>query len=208
MRRFILLAAVVGCIKTTSLWAQADKAPPEDPAHEQLRTFRQGIQDAFSKRDIDRLLEHLHPDVVVIWQNGEINRGRDAVKAYYQRMLLNENSRLETMTADLDVSELSIFYGKEKNTAIAFGTMEDSYKVRKSGFEFNLHSRWTTTLVKEGDRWLIVSAQASGNVFENEVLSLAIKKTTYWSAGIMLTAGVILGGIGGFFIRRRKHRTS
>ena len=39
--------------------------------------------------DIDAMLSRMAPKVVITWQNGEVCRGRDAVKAFYARMAAN-----------------------------------------------------------------------------------------------------------------------
>src|SRR2546425_7528922 len=112
MKRWILALLIGECLLAGPVYCQANKSPPEDPAHDQLRAVRKGLEEAFNKRDIDRLVQFLHPNVVVIWQNGEVNRGRDQVRAYYQRMLLDKNGIVESLMVDLDVAELSILYGK------------------------------------------------------------------------------------------------
>jgi hypothetical protein len=55
-------------------------APGAEAALKEIGDLRAGLVDAFNKRDIDKLLSYLHPDVVVTWQNSEISKGREASK--------------------------------------------------------------------------------------------------------------------------------
>ena len=72
---------------TKQVAAAAEDKNKEDPAHEELRALRKGLVEAIQKNDVDDLLTYLDPDVVVTWQNGEVSRKPDGVKAYYDRMM-------------------------------------------------------------------------------------------------------------------------
>jgi hypothetical protein len=143
----------------------------------------------------------MHPNVAITWQNAEVSRGRDGARAYYQRMLLDKNSVVESLTVNLTVDELAHIFGG--STAVAFGSLGDQYKLR-DGMEFNLDSRWSATLVKEGGKWLIASAHGSANVFDNSVMRLALKKVMYWAGGGGLVVGLLVGVVGTLFLKRRR----
>jgi ketosteroid isomerase-like protein len=188
-------------------WNQAgraqEKKAAEDPAHEELRQVKAGLEDAFNKRDIKKMLEFLHPEVIVIWQNGEVSKGHKQVEDYYQRMLLNKDSVVDTITAHVEVPELSMLLGKDKTVAESWGTLGDKYKLR-DGKKFDLNSHWSATLVKDGKRWLIVNAHLSANVFENQVMLLAIKQTAMWIGGGAAIAGLLMGILVTLFLKRKK----
>jgi ketosteroid isomerase-like protein len=207
MKKLLILLAAWGVTGSAPLWAQDQKAAPEDPVHNELRIVRDGMTETFNKRDIDGLLQYLHPNVVVTWQNSEVSRGHEGVREYYDRMLLGPNRRVETLSAELEVAELAILYGKDKSTAVAFGTLGDKYRA-KNGLDFNLNSRWSATLVKDGNRWLIVNAHASGNVFNNELLHLALRSMAWWTGGIAAVAGIAVGVIVALVINRRRRATA
>ena len=57
--------------------------------------------------------------------------------------------------------------------------------------EFDLVSKWTSTLVKENDRWLVASFQASTNMFDNGVSDMRLK----WNSIKMGGGGLLLGGL-------------
>jgi ketosteroid isomerase-like protein len=176
----------------------SSQAPPKDEAvHNELRALRDGLIDAMNKGDIDRELAYMHPNVVVTWHNAEVSRGRDGVRAYLTRMLSGPNKVVSSYSATVDVDELTILYGG--NTGISFGNAFEHFKLH-DGKMLDLPARWSATLVKDGDKWLIASLHASDNLFDNPLLAIA-KRTAYWGCGVALVVGLIAGlAIG----RRRK----
>jgi hypothetical protein len=119
-------------------------------------------------------------------------------------MLLDENSIVKEINADLQVDELAILHGGD--TAIAWGTLGDKYKLR-AGDEFAMNSRWSATLVKQGDQWLVASAHASVDAFNNEILRQAAGKIALWVGGGALALGIVLGVVAAAFMKLRR-RTS
>jgi ketosteroid isomerase-like protein len=176
----------------------SSQAPPKDEAvHNELRALRDGLLDAMNKGDIERELSYMHPNVVVTWHNAEVSRGRDGVRAYLTRMLSGPNRIVTSFSATVNVDELTILYGG--NTGISFGSAIEDFKLN-DGKTLDLPARWSATLVKEGDKWLIASLHASDNLFDNPVLAMA-KRTGYWAGGGGLVLGLIVGS---FLTRRRK----
>jgi hypothetical protein len=181
--------------------AASPAADPADPRHDELRAFRTAVVKTVNERDIDGLLKHLHPNVVVVWQNAEISRGHQGVRDYYLKTLGGPNAVLESYTIDPpDVKELTDFYGP--NTGISYGTTTSHFKF-KNGNTFDLHGPWSATLVKDNDRWQIVAFHASAGLFDNPVLAAATK-TIYWAAGIAGAAGLILGAAVTAFLKRKR----
>jgi ketosteroid isomerase-like protein len=161
----------------------------EDPAHNELRALRDGLLAAMNSGDIDTQIKFLHPNVVVTFQNAEIARGREGVKAYYNKMTSGSNKIVESFHVSVNVDELTILYGGD--TGISFGSSVESFKLT-SGLNFDLKGRWTITLVKENGQWLIASLHASTNLFDNPLLNLA-KRSAYWIGGVCLLVGIVVG---------------
>lgn len=183
------------CAAVVPVAAQAP--PPSDEAvHNELRALRDGLLDAMSKGDIERELTYLHPNVVVTWHNAEVSRGRDGVRTYLNRMLTGPDKVVESYKADVTVDELTILYGGD--IGVSFGSGVEHFKMT-SGRTFDLPARWSATLVKEGDRWLIANLHVSDNLFDNPLLNMA-KRTAGWVGGIGLALGLIIG----FFLGRRR----
>jgi ketosteroid isomerase-like protein len=193
------LIAALMFLPLVALSASSQAPPPKDEAvHNELRALRDGLIDAMNKGDIDRELAFMHPNVVVTWHNAEVSRGRDGVRAYLTRMLSGPNKVVSSYSATVDVDELTILYGG--STGISFGSAIEHFKLN-DGRMLDLPARWSATVVKDGDKWLIASLHASDNLFDNPLLALA-KRTAYWAGG----AALVVGLIAGFAIGRRRKR--
>ena len=177
--------------------------PPEDPAHAQLRALRDDLVDAMNKRDLNRLLSHLHPDVVVTWQNAEVSRKPEGVRTYIARMLDGPNSVVETFSTAPTVDELTILYGGD--AGVAFGSSRDSFRLR-SGQSFDLTSRWTATVVNDGESWKIAAFHSSASLFDNPLLAAA-QRWAMTGAVVALVAGFGIGFLISRIGQRRSQRT-
>jgi uncharacterized protein (TIGR02246 family) len=205
MRR--LLLALLTCFLvfggTLAKTAPTETKTPEkeDPIHEELRAIHKAIIEAHNKNDIDAMLKYVHKDAVATWQNGVTKRGHDGIRAFHNEMLNGPNSTLLKETTKIDWDDLSIIHGG--HTVVAFGKMTNHFELR-DGMQFDLDSRCTVTLVKEGGKWLLTSFQAGANIFDNSVLHLAVRKTMYWTAGIAGGAGLLFGIIGMLVVGRMR----
>jgi ketosteroid isomerase-like protein len=190
MKRWMAFLIFGVLISGWPLVAQEPTGKPEDPAHNELRAVRDDVIKCFKQHDIDGILKHAHKNVVVIWQNGERNRGPAEVKGFYDRVMAGGQSVVASLDSKLEVDDLAVLY--PPNTAVAYGTLDDHYTLR-DGMVFDLHSRWTATLVKEDNRWLISSFQAGTNMFDNGVLNVILKKEALYVGGIAGAIGILVG---------------
>jgi hypothetical protein len=167
----------------------------EDPAHQELRTIKEAMVKAFNARDYAGFLRYLHPNVVATWQNSEVARHPAGVEAFMRKMSEGDAKVVERVQADLKVDELTSLY-LDKNTGVAFGAVDQDFEFA-SGKHLQLTSRWTATFVKENGHWLLVAFHVSANIFDNPIITLAVKKTALGmgvgSALIGLIAGWMLG---------------
>lgn len=193
-RRIMALAAAAATLACSGPRVAGQDADPsaEDPAHDELRALRDEAVDAFKKRDIDRLLACLHPDVVVVPQNAEIFRGHAGVRDFHKRMSEGDNRTVVSQETEFEVADLSILYGDD--TAVAFGTIHDHF-VLSGGMEFDLTSKWTATMVKSDGKWLVASFQATANMFDNGVSQLMLKwNSAKFGGGGLLIGALVAGG--------------
>lgn len=168
----------------------------EDPAHNELRALRDGLIDAIKKGDLERELSYLHPNVVITWQNAEVSRGREGVRKYLDRMLKGPDAIVDNFSIDLNVDELTILYGGD--TGISFGTSKEHVAL-KNGSPIDYNGRWSATLVKEGGQWLVASAHASTNLFENPFIGM-FKRVASIAGAVSI---IIAIGLGYWFGRSR-----
>lgn len=175
--------------------------PVEDPAHAELRALRDGLVDAVNKKDVEALLRHLHPDVVVTWQNAEVSRKPEGVRAYLVRMLQGTDRMVDDFSTNVAVDELTILHGGD--TGISFGSSRDHFKLR-SGQSFDLNSRWSATVVRHDGRWVVGAFHASVNLFDNPLLVGSQRLALGGSIGALIV-GIVLGYLMG---RRRGRRAA
>lgn len=189
MRHRIAFAVCLSALLVPSVRAQEK----EDPVHAELRTVRDDLINAVNNNDRDALIKQLHPNVTVTWMNGEVSRGPEEVKAYYDKMMSGPNKIVQTIQVYPKVDRLSDMYG---DTALSYGSSDDHFKLT-SGLEFDVHSRWSAVLVKHEGKWKVAQFQAGANLFDNPLLNAA-KKTAIWAS---ILAGVV--GLGAGFLAAR-----
>lgn len=189
----------------------AAMSPDAEATHNALRALRESLLDAWTRRDMDALLTHVDPNVVVTWQNGEVSRGPEGIRKFYSEVMAGPNKLISDISSTLTVDELSILHGD--NTAIAFGSIHDDFTLSRgiaraavlgSGDKFSMDSRWTATIVKKDGQWRLASYHVSVDAFSNSILSkaIAMAKQTALMAAI---GGLLLGAIVTWlFMRRRK----
>ncbi|HZN67114.1 MAG TPA: nuclear transport factor 2 family protein [Tepidisphaeraceae bacterium] len=166
--------------------------------------LRAELVDAFNKGDMDRLLSHLDPDVVVTWQNAEVCRGPQAVRAFYERMMVGPDRVVRRISASPTVDDRHVYDG---SWAVSWGNMHDEFELNDgSGFRFD--SRFTATIARRGDAWKVVAFHASVNAFDNAILGIAAKKAGTWAGIGGAVVGLVVGAIIGLILGRRRRAGS
>jgi SnoaL-like domain len=171
---------------------------PENPAHQDLREMRDGLLAAMDKGDLEGTLKFLETNVVITWQNAEVSRGHDGVRAYYNRIMTGPNKIVNSFSCTIHPDELTILYGD--NMGICYGSSDEHYQLT-NGRELNVKGRWTATLVKENGHWLVASLHCSTDLFDNVMLNFA-KKAAWIASVVGLGIGVLLGLLLGLLRRR------
>ena len=70
---------------------QAAVAP--EALHNELRKMRDDMLAAIARGDFEAILPYLHPNVVFTPMNGEVSRGPQAIRAYFDKMLKAPSGR-------------------------------------------------------------------------------------------------------------------
>jgi hypothetical protein len=182
MRRSLVLglAALWIAFLSSPAWTQDSKKDDDKKALEaELDKFREDLFHAFNKEDYKGMLEkYVHKDVIATWQDGTTSRGHQGVLDEFAKL----KKFIAKMQVDPNTDERLILKDDKKLTVIASGNMKDVYDLNR-GEKVALKSRWQATLVKDNDKWVLVSFSASTNAFENEVVDLYLKGTQYlWGA--------------------------
>jgi len=166
----------------TTLSAQA--AEPNADVHQALRQLKTTMSKALNERDVNTIVANVTPDIVFTTMNGDVAHGRDQIRAYFDKMMNAPGHVVKNLTTSFDADALTVLYGGD--TGVAWGSSNDHYELT-TGQVFDIHGRWSCTLVKEGDRWLIANFHYSANIFDNPVLS----KTKSYLTGAAVAAAVV-----------------
>ena len=188
----ILLPMLFVLAASTLLQASAiaDPADPRAADRQALIKVFQEIEAGINDQNIDRMVAQMTPDATVTWLNGEVSRGHDEIRAYYQRMVKGPDRILNKYTTAAKLGAHARFFG---DVAVADGTMQDAFfpVARKP---FTLSSNWTSTSAKINGEWKVVSLHLSANVFNNNLLDEAKSAAKLAAAGGAL-GGLVLAGL-------------
>lgn len=174
--------------------AQAAAAPEADEAiHMQLRAMRAAVEAGFNTGDVEAIIAHLHDSVVFTTMNSDTVKGPQGVRDYFSAMMEGPDKVVEEISISFEADDLTTLY--RGDTGIAVGNSKAHYRLA-SGMEFDVEARWTATIVRENQDWLIAAFHYSTNMFDNPVLT-KLKNTGLWyGAGgglLLLLAGLALG---------------
>ena len=179
--------------------AQPARPVTENDPTAAITALRTELVDSFNKGDVNRLLVHVDPDVVVTWQNAEVCRGPEAVRKYYDRMMTGPDRVVTRLSANPVVDDRHV-YG---DWAVSWGNLHDTY-VLKDGSEFKFDSRFTATIARRGSEWKVTSFHASINAFENPILGIVARRVGVWTGVIVGLVALAAGGMGGYLVARRR----
>jgi ketosteroid isomerase-like protein len=168
--------------------------------HDELRAVRDKIVEAVNQQNINSLLSHLHPDVVVVWQDGVTSRGHDGVRKYYNDNLGGPDAVLESYTVEPQIDELTLLHGDD--TGVSFGRILCHFKF-KSGREFDLDGPFSATLVRQNGEWKIAGFHASAGLFDNPLL-MATKQMLVIGCIAAAAIGLVVGAAVVAIFKRRK----
>ncbi len=152
---------------------------PDAATHNALRQLKATMEKALNDRDLNAIVANVDPNVVFTTMNGDVCRGPQQIRAYFDKMLNAPGHIVKDVKVAFEVDQLTTLYGGD--TGVAYGSSNDHY-VLTDGKTFDIRGRWTCTMVKNGDRWVIAAFHYSANVFDNPILDRY--KRVIWQAGI------------------------
>ena len=172
---------------------------PDAEIHNALRRLKATMEKALNERDLDTIVAHVDPNVVFTTMNGDVCRGPAQIRAYFHKMLTAPGHIVKDVKVSFDVDALTTLYGGD--TGIALGSSKDHYELT-NGDTFDINGRWTCTMVRSGDRWVIAAFHYSADVFRNPVVDRWRKAV--WTVGIgAALAALILGLLLGRLLKKR-----
>jgi uncharacterized protein (TIGR02246 family) len=190
MKRLLLVLAIA-----LPLAAQE----PDAAVHNALRQLKATMTKALNERDLDTIVANVDPNVVFTTMNNDVRRGPDQIRAYFNEMLTAPGHIVKDVKVSFEADALTTLYGGY--AGVAYGTSNDHYELT-NGDKFDVKGRWSCTMVKNDERWVIASFHYSTNVFDNPILDRY--KSMYLPIGAgALVAGLIIGWFIGRMMSRR-----
>src|SRR5438874_4447817 len=170
--------------------AQTPAPAADEAVHNALRQVKATMTKALNDRDVDTIVANVSPDIIFTTMNGDAVHGRDGIRAYFNKMMNAPGHIVKNVNTSFEADALTTLYSGG-NVGIAYGSSHDHYELT-TGQKFDINGRWTCTLVKQGDKWLIASFHYSTNVFDNPILAAA-KRYAIWGAVAALVLGLVIG---------------
>lgn len=187
MKRFLLVLVLL--LPASALSAQE----PDADVHNALRRLKTTMEDALNKRDLNAIVANVDPNVVFTTMNGDVCRGPQQIREYFDKMLNAPGHIVKDVKVSFEVDQLTTLYGGD--TGIATGSSKDHY-VLTDGKQFDIDGRWTCTMIRSGDRWVISAFHYSTDVFRNPIVDgykRALYQVGIGAGTIALIAGLLLG---------------
>lgn len=191
------------CLTAVGTAPAAEADPHAADRQALIKLFRE-MEASINAQDVERMVAQMHPQATVTWLNGEVSRGHDEIRAYYQRMVKGEQRILDRYLTTAKLGAPAHFFGNGE-VAVADGTMVDQFFPRARG-PFSLNSNWTSTSAKIDGRWQVVAMHLSANVFTNSLMAEA-QSAIRLAAGGAALGGLLLGALLTWLWLRRRRPT-
>lgn len=202
MKRLLPILLLISALLSTAapLHAQAS----EEEVHNALRQLKATMTKALNERDLDAIVANVDPNVVFTTMNGDVCRGPEQIRAYFHKMLNAPGHIVKNVTVSFEADALTTLYGGDMDvdTGVAIGSSKDHYELT-NGETFDINGRWTCTMVRNGDRWVIAAFHYSANVFENPIVA-GYRKAMWLVGGGAALVALLLGLLLGRLLGKRK----
>ncbi len=179
-------------------WAQEE---PDHEIHQELRAVLGTVQGAINAGDYDAMLPVIAEDIRATTITQEVMSNREEVSAYFKRWF-GPGGFLKTLHMDLKADVLTEL-SADKSWGLARGSGIEGYTLA-DGRTYDMKTRWTAVMQKSADgKWRLRAIHIGTDFLDNPILDAA--KAGLVKIGIGAGAGgLILGGLLGFFVGRRK----
>ncbi len=169
----------------------------DEAVHDEIRAMRDRAIAAFEARDVEALFAELDDRVIFTAVNNETVTGKDALTAYYAKMMDGSAGLVSDLQVAFETDALATLLAGNQ-AAVASGSVVAAFKMR-AGPEFSVPLRWTATLSRDSGAWKIVALHFSANIFDNPIDSAL--RSYLW---LMLAAALAVGLVAGLVLRRRR----
>jgi hypothetical protein len=195
--RLVTIAAAVAVLVVGSV----DPAGAQrERDHDQLRALARTVKEAVNANRLDDLLPLLAKGFSITMVDQTLVTQPGQIKEYFRRYFEAPDAVLKSVRIEPEADVLTEFL--DETTGVNHGTSTDTYTLR-SGRQVVFRTRWSGTFRKYDDQWKIVSLHVGTNFLDNPLLQAAEATRYLWGAG-GLVLGAVAGGLGGWWLTRRR----
>lgn len=199
MTRFLALAAVVVLSLASVQAADAPMSEEDKQDHDKLRALLATFTEAFNTRNLDPLLPQLHPSFTVTMVNQDVVTSPAELKGYLDKQFSGPSALLRDVKIKPEADVSTVFL--TGRIGVNRGHSVDTYTL-KDGRVVTLNTRWTATMIKDGEMWKVLNAHIGLNAIDNPILDGMDKLRWIWTAAA-LAAGLVIGFGAAWWLRRR-----
>jgi len=195
MSKYFLCAALL------IAWPSYAMEEPDHEIHEELRAVLTTVQTAINEAKFADMLPVISQDIRATTINQEVISNRDEVTGYFNRWF-GPGGYLKKLHMTLHPDALTEL-SADKSWGLVRGSGMETYTLADDRV-FDMVTRWTAVMQKDPDgKWRLRSIHIGTNFLDNPILTAAkaaLPKVGIGAGG----AGILAGGLLGFFIGRRK----
>jgi ketosteroid isomerase-like protein len=182
---------------TIAVVAPSSARSSEEEDRQALRQIKDLYQQAVNEDTLDLLAPHVDPSFTGVMLTSEPVTGLEGMKAYWKKMkdMMGSSGRYHVTVS----YEPSHFFG---DVAVARGTTQDVVTI--PGKEFRFTGHWSAVCVKREGAWKIVRIHASMDPLTNPFVTGWIQAGRLAFGGGGAAGGLVLGGLLGLAVARRK----
>lgn len=161
---------------------------------QELELLRNSLMKAY-EGNIEELMNYLHPEIIVTWQDATVSRGHSEIREYYKDKMQGPDSVVLKVSGNPVVEDRVVFGDK----IISFGKMNDTFILRgEEDQPLDFNSRFSSYVIRHEGTLKLAGMHMSVNAFNNPVTTYAIgavKKIAIIAALIALVSGFFLGRV-------------
>ena len=135
--------------------------------HDQLRQLLKTVQEAVNSDQPELLEAYLHKDYVITVINQEIATREKSLKQLFHEWFKKPDAILKRLHTEPEASIKTNIYGGQ--FGVCYGTSVDTYELA-DGRQFQFDSKWTATVIKEGERWKLLSLHVGVDPIDNPLI--------------------------------------
>ncbi len=177
---------------------------PDQAIHEELRSVMNTLASAINSGEFDKMLPVLSEQIRATPINQEFLKSRSDVSAYFKKWF-GTGGYLKKLEISLNADALTEL-SADKSWGIVRGSGVERY-ILSDGRPYDLQTRWTATMAKESDgQWRVRAIHIGTNFLDNPILTEA-EHALGKAAAAGLAGGLLVGGLFGWFVGRRKKKS-